>query len=110
MQFTIGDKQVISGFEKGVEGMEVGESKEVSISADNAYGDRKDEMIFEIANENIPEDVNPQVGQQLTMSNPNGQQFNVMVHKIGENSIFLDANHPLAGKDLVFEVELVDIV
>jgi len=110
LQFTLGEKQVIAGFEQGVEGMTVGDVKEVSINSENAYGSRRDDMVFEIANDNIPPDVNPQVGQTLTMSNPDGQQFNVLVHKIGDNSIFLDANHPLAGKDLVFDVELVDIV
>jgi FKBP-type peptidyl-prolyl cis-trans isomerase 2 len=110
LQFTLGEKQVIAGFEDGVQGMDIGEVKEVNITSDNAYGPRRDDMIFEISNDNIPPDVNPQVGQTLTMSNPEGQQFNVLVHKIGDNSIYLDANHPLAGKDLVFEVELMEIV
>jgi FKBP-type peptidyl-prolyl cis-trans isomerase 2 len=110
LQFTLGEKQVIAGFEQGIEGMKIGEVKEVNLSSENAYGPRKEEMIFEIANENIPPEVNPQVGQTLTMSNPEGQQFNVLVHEVGDNSIFLDANHPLAGKDLVFEVELMEIV
>jgi FKBP-type peptidyl-prolyl cis-trans isomerase 2 len=110
LQFTLGEKQVIAGFEDGVQGMDIGEVKEVNITSDNAYGPRRDDMIFEISNDNIPPDVNPQVGQTLTMSNPDGQQFNVLVHEVGDNSIFLDANHPLAGKDLVFEVELMEIV
>jgi FKBP-type peptidyl-prolyl cis-trans isomerase 2 len=110
LQFTLGEKQVIAGFEDGVEGMNVGEVKEVNITSDNAYGPRRDDMVFEISNDNIPPDVNPQVGQTLTMSSPEGQQFNVMVSKIGDETIFLDANHPLAGEDLVFEVELMDIV
>ena len=109
-QFTLGQKQVMPGFENGIQDIEVGEVKEVSIPSEKAYGPRKDEMIFEIGKENIPEDIDPQVGQTLTMSNPNGQQFNVVVHKVADDSIFLDANHPLAGKDLVFEVELMDIV
>lgn len=110
LEFTIGGGQLIKGFDNAVEGMEEGEKKTVTIPADEAYGPYREDMIIEVGKENLPEGLEPQVNQQLYMEDAQGQTLIVTVTEILENSIKLDANHPLAGKDLVFDIELVSIV
>lgn len=110
LEFTVGSGQVIKGFDEGVKGMHTGEKKTVEISVDDAYGEKNNEMIFEFPKDQFPADVHPEVGQQLMMSNGSGQSFPVTITEIKENSILLDANHPLAGQDLIFDLELVEIV
>ncbi|MFW5691082.1 MAG: FKBP-type peptidyl-prolyl cis-trans isomerase [Chloroflexota bacterium] len=109
LQFTIGAKQVIPGFESAVDGMQPGESKTVQIPADEAYGEHREDMILEVGQDQIPDDLDPKVGDQLRVTLSNGQTALVAVHAVGPESISLDANHPLAGKDLVFDIELVDV-
>ncbi|MBW8685052.1 FKBP-type peptidyl-prolyl cis-trans isomerase [Chitinophaga rhizophila] len=109
LEFTVGTGQVIKGFDNGVVDMKVGDKRTLNIPVDEAYGPKNDELIMEFPKENIPSDLNPQVGMDLQMSNPQGQVFPVKVAAIGDSSITLDANHPLAGEDLVFEIELVEI-
>ena len=109
LEFTIGSGQVIPGFDKGVVGMELNEKKSLNIPASEAYGDRKEELIIEVPKTELPDGFNPEEGQQLQMKNQDGQTFAVIVSEIRENSIKLDANHPLAGEDLNFDIELVEI-
>lgn len=110
LEFTVGSGQVIKGFDEGVKGMQRGEKKTVEIPVGDAYGEKNNEMIFEFPKEQFPADMNPEIGQQLMMSNGPAQSFPVTVTEIKENSILLDANHPLAGQNLIFDLELVEII
>ncbi len=106
--FEIGKQEVIPGFENGVAGMEVGETKNVTIPAADAYGERDERLVIEMQRERLPDDVEPQIGQQFRLRQGE-QEFVVQVQSIGDETVSFDANHPLAGKDLTFELELVDI-
>jgi len=109
MEFTLGQGQLIPGFEQAVMGMQVGESKTVTIPAEQAYGSYNDELIFVVGREQLPENLEPAVGQRLYVGRPDGQTVIVTVIELSETSITVDANHPLAGKDLTFEIELIQI-
>ncbi|GAB3013498.1 peptidylprolyl isomerase [Niabella terrae] len=109
LEFEVGSGMVIKGFDDGVTGMSVGEKKTVTIPAGEAYGERREDMVIDMPKDRFPEDMEVQEGMQLAMSDQNGQQFPVVVIKINDDSITLDANHSLAGKDLVFDLELVAI-
>ncbi|MGF1635663.1 MAG: peptidylprolyl isomerase [Cyclobacteriaceae bacterium] len=109
LEFTLGTGQMIPGFEKAVEGMQVGEKVTTSIPADEAYGLPNPEMMIELPLENVPKEINPEPGMQLSLQNQDGKATPVIVKDITETSIVLDANHPLAGKDLVFDIELVEV-
>ncbi|MFP4145444.1 MAG: FKBP-type peptidyl-prolyl cis-trans isomerase [Phycisphaeraceae bacterium] len=111
IEFKIGEGQVIPGFEKAVEGLEEGEKTEATIPADEAYGQYSDEAVATLPRNQFPDDLDVQVGQQLQMQNPQGQVFSVRVADVDEENeqVTLDANHPLAGKDLTFELELVKV-
>jgi len=109
LAFQLGSGQLIPGFEKAVIGMEVGDSTTVEIAPKDAYGDRNPEMLIEVSKQQVPADLNPQVGQTLQVQQGNGQVANVVVHELKPESIVLDANHPLAGKNLVFDIELVSV-
>lgn len=105
--FVLGAGQVIPGFDDAVTGMAVGDAKTVTIPATRAYGEKRDEMVLQFPLEELPQGVDPQVGQHLQMSTPEGQVFQVEVVSRDEVTLTLDANHPLAGKDLTFDIELV---
>ncbi len=107
--FTIGSGQVIPGFEEAVMGMSIGDSKSVTIPADKAYGQRKKELVMPIPRNQVPADINPEVGQRLQMSGPNGEPVIVTVAEVTDDNVMLDANPPLAGLDLTFAIEMVDI-
>jgi peptidylprolyl isomerase len=109
-EFKLGAGQVIPGFEKAVLGMTVGERKTVTIPADEAYGPRNDNMVIEIGRDKLASDVTPQVGQQLQSKRDDGSIVVVIVTKVTDTTITIDANHPLAGRDLTFEFELVKIL
>lgn len=109
IEFTLGQKNMIAGFEKAVEGMSVGDTKTTEIPASEAYGEKKDEMIIQVPKTEIPANITPEVGQQLAMQGGNGEQVPVTVTEVTDQGITLDANHPLAGKDLIFDLELVHI-
>jgi len=109
LEFELGAGMMIAGFDSAVTGMKIGDKKTANISSDEAYGEKNDEMIVEVPKSQLPEDLKPEVGQQLGMQQPNGQNIPVVVTSVGEEKIEIDANHPLAGKDLVFEIELVEI-
>lgn len=110
LEFEVGSGSVIKGFDDGVTGMSVGEKKTVNIPVDEAYGQKNPEMLIEMPKDRFPADMELEVGLPLMMSNGEGQNFQVLVHEIQEDSVVLDANHPLAGQDLIFDLELVDIV
>ncbi|MGX5819707.1 FKBP-type peptidyl-prolyl cis-trans isomerase [Chitinophaga lutea] len=110
LQFTVGQGMVIKGFDNGVLDMAPGDKKVLDIPVEEAYGPKSEELIMDFPKANIPADLNPVVGMELQMSNPQGQVFPVKVAEIGAEFIKLDANHPLAGEDLVFDIELVEIV
>ncbi len=107
--FTLGEGQVISGFEQAVEGMSPGEKKTVTIPSDQAYGPRREDMVVQVNKEQFPDDVDPEVGQQFQIGAENGQTFTAEVTDVQDDAVTLDANSPLAGKDLVFEIELVNV-
>lgn len=110
LEFTVGSGQVIKGFDNGVMGMQVGDKRTVEINVDDAYGQKSEEMIVEFPRNQFPPDLDPQIGMQLMMNNGSGQSFPVSVTEVKEESVILDANHPLAGEDLIFDIELVEIV
>ena len=109
LEFELGSGMMIAGFDKAVTGMKVGDAKTADISAEEGYGQRNDEMVVQVPKAQLPADLNPEVGQQLAMQQPNGQSVPVLVTKVEAENIEIDANHPLAGKDLVFDIELVSI-
>jgi FKBP-type peptidyl-prolyl cis-trans isomerase 2 len=109
LEFEVGSGAVIPGFDNGVIGMTVGDKKTLNIPADEAYGERHQELVMDFPKDRFPEDMNPEVGMQLMMNNGAGQQFPVTIVDVKEDSVTLDANHHLAGQDLVFDIELVDI-
>ncbi|MBL7731328.1 MAG: peptidylprolyl isomerase [Chitinophagaceae bacterium] len=110
LEFEVGSGMVIKGFDDGVTGMAVGDKKTITIPFNEAYGPRNPEMIIPMPKERFPQDMQVELGMQLGMSDQNGQQFQVTVVEIKEDVVMLDANHPLAGQDLVFDLELVEIV
>ena len=109
LQFTIGARQVIEGFEQAVVGMSPGDSKTATIPAAAAYGPRCDEMVVTVERSELPDDLEPQVGRRLRVEQDAGGPLIVMVTEVSESSVTLDGNHPLAGKDLTFALELVEI-
>lgn len=109
LEFTIGEDRVIPGFESAVLGMEPGESKTEELTPDDAYGQRREDMVMELDREQIPEELDPEVGQQLHLRMEDGQRVPVVITELGEESVTIDANHPLAGKKLIFDIELISI-
>ena len=109
LEFVIGSGQVIPGFDDGVQGMNPGEKKDINIPCDQAYGPHNPEMLITVPREQLPPDMKPEAGQQLQMQTPEGQAVPVLVTQVEEQHVHLDANHPLAGKDLNFALELVAI-
>lgn len=108
-EFTVGNRAVIPGFEKGVLGMEVGDTKTIEIPPEEAYGEKQDELVVEVKKSEFPEDITPTVGQRLQIKQGDGNPIVVTITDLTEESITLDANHPLAGYTLFFDVEVVDI-
>jgi len=109
LEFEMGAGMVIAGFEKGVAQMEIGETKTIHIPAAEAYGDRREEMIVEFDRSQLPADLEPEVGMGLQMQGPDGQVVPVRIVELSEKAVTLDANHPLAGQNLNFDLELVAV-
>lgn len=109
IEFEIGAGQVIPGFENEVAGMEPGDSKTIEIAADEAYGSYRDDMVVVVNRSQFPEEVTPEVGQMYEIPQPNQQVITAQITNIEGADVTLDANHPLAGKDLTFDLELVEI-
>ncbi|GAB6057430.1 FKBP-type peptidyl-prolyl cis-trans isomerase [Desulfonatronum parangueonense] len=108
LEFTLGQGQLISGFEKAVTGMQVGDKKTVTIPAEDAYGTRQEELLFSVERAQLPDHIQPEVGQQLQVSQ-DGQATVVTVAELTDTTITLDANHPLAGENLTFDLEVVEV-
>jgi FKBP-type peptidyl-prolyl cis-trans isomerase 2 len=109
-EFEVGRGMVIKGFDEGVKGMTVGDKKTISIPVEDAYGPEDPQMIMDFPIEKFPPDLKPEIGMQLNMSNESGDQFPVVVTEITPEKVILDGNHPLAGEELVFDLELIEIV
>lgn len=109
LAFKLGEGNVIAGFEQAVEGMEPGDAKQTTIPAAEAYGERREDMVVDIDRSNMPQEVEPEIGQELQLRLENGQVVPVVVTSVEDGAVTIDANHPLAGKALVFDIELVDV-
>ena len=109
LNFTVGEGKLIPGFEQGVVGMGVNEKKLIEIPFNEAYGEVKEELIQEVSKSNLPSDLTPEVGMQLQSNGQDGSTILVTIVKVEEDKIVVDANHPLAGKDLLFDIEVVEI-
>lgn len=109
LEFTIGEGQVISGFEDAVVGMEPGESKVVTLEPDDAYGPRRSELLVEVGRDRLPSEMEVEVGSQVQVRQQDGSPRVATIARVGEESVTLDVNHPLAGKDLTFDIELIEI-
>jgi peptidylprolyl isomerase len=109
LEFTLGAGQMIAGFDAGVEGMGLGDKKTINIPAADAYGEWSEENVIEFPKESIPADMQLEVGMELMLRDNAGQPHSVVVHEVGIEYIKLDANHQLAGMELVFNIELVEL-
>ncbi len=107
--FKVGAGQMISGFDAGVEGMRIGDKKTITIAPEDAYGTWSEENVIEFPKSNIPAEIELEKGMELTLQDNHGRPIPVTVHEILEDAVKLDANHSLAGKTLVFDVELVEL-
>ncbi len=110
LEFALGAGQVIPGFDNAVDGMAVGESKTVTIPVEEAYGERHEQLVQQVSRDALPDEIEPAVGMQLQSQSPEGQVMMLVVTEVGDESITVDANHPLAGQALTFAIELVEIV
>jgi FKBP-type peptidyl-prolyl cis-trans isomerase 2 len=109
LDFMVGEGEVMPGIEQGVVGMSVGETKTIKMPPEEAFGQRRKELVVEVNKSEFPNHITPEIGQRLQVRQPNGQEILVTVTGLGEENITLDANHPLAGYTLVFDIELVEI-
>ena len=110
LEFEVGSGQVIAGFDTAITGMAVGDKSTVTIPSDEAYGPHREEMVLVAPRTEIPEELNPEVDQQFQLQHPSGQAVPVVVTEVTDDTVTLDGNHPLAGQDLTFDLELVEIV
>ena len=110
LEFEVGSGMVTKGFDDGVTGMKVGDKKTINIPAESAYGEKNPDMLIEYPRSQFPENIELEVGTDLMMSSASGQQFQVKIAEIKDDVVILDANHPLAGEELIFDIELVEIV
>ena len=109
LEFVLGEGNMIQGFDAAVQGMELGSEKSVLIPSVEAYGDKREDMLVDIPIDQVPADIKPEVGMDLSIQNQEGQPMPVKVVNVDQEKITLDANHPLAGQDLTFEIKLVEI-
>lgn len=109
LEFQVGSGHVIKGFDEGVVGMERGEKKTIHIKANDAYGPSMPENVIEFPKTQFPPDMNPEVGMQLNLRSQDGQNIPVVITEVKDEVVVLDANHPLAGRDLTFDIEVVEI-
>lgn len=110
LEFTIGSQQVIPGFEAGILGLAPGEAKTVTIPVDQAYGPHNPDMVAVVPRDQVPPHIEVALGSQLELTQEDGQAFNVVITDVTDTTITLDANHPLAGRELIFDLKLVEIV
>ncbi|MGD0624923.1 MAG: peptidylprolyl isomerase [Thermodesulfobacteriota bacterium] len=110
LQFTIGEGEILPGFEGAIVGMNPGESKTVQVPADEAFGQHQEEMIVVVGRNRLPADLEPKAGESLLFRQEDGKTITVMVTDVSESSVTIDANHPLAGKDLTFDIQFLEIL
>ena len=110
IEFTLGQGQLIPGFEKGLIDMKLNEKKTINMTKDEAYGEVNETLIQEVKKTDLPQDMEPKVGMGLVSKSPDGQEINLMVVEVKEETIVIDGNHPLAGRDLIFDLEVVEII
>jgi FKBP-type peptidyl-prolyl cis-trans isomerase 2 len=108
LSFTVGGKMVVPGFENGVMGMKSGDKKTISISPEEAYGERRDDQVNVVERKELPDDMAPEVGMALQATGQDGSVIPVVITEVTEKTVTVDANHPLAGKELIFDLELVE--
>ena len=109
IEFTLGQGQLIPGFEKGLIDMKLNEKKTISMPKEDAYGEINEALIQEVKKSELPQEMEPKVGMGLVSKSPDGQEINLMVVEVKEETIVIDGNHPLAGRDLIFDLEVVEI-
>ena len=109
IEFTLGQGQLIPGFEKGLLDMKVNEKKTITIPKEEAYGEPREDLVQEVEKSQLPDEIKPEVGMGLVSRTPDGREMNLVVAEVKEETIVVDGNHPLAGKDLVFDLEVVEI-
>lgn len=110
LEFKLGEGKLIPGFEKAVVGMNVGDTSKVTIPSDEAYGEKREDMVIDVDRGQIPPDIKPEIGQQLQIQQKDGGAIPVVITEVTDETVQLDANHPLAGQDLTFEIEVVEVV
>ncbi|PKH68289.1 peptidylprolyl isomerase [Flavobacterium sp. ALD4] len=109
LEFTLGQGKLIAGFEKGLIDMKLNEKKTITISKEEAYGESREDLIQEVDKSQLPEDITPEVGMGLVSKSADGNEMNLLIVEVKESTIVIDGNHPLAGKELTFDLEVVDI-
>ncbi len=110
LEFKVGESRIIPGFENAVEGMSPGDSKSAVVPPESGYGRKNTEMVLTVERNRLPEDIDPRPGEQLKLQLRNGQTLTARITAVSDTEVTLDANHPLAGEDLYFDIELVEIV
>lgn len=110
LEFRIGEGGIIPGFELGLLGLKKGDKKEIRIPYEEAYGDRNPELLYEIPKEKLPDKAKPEIGLKLVSKLPDEKKMDLYVVEIRDNTVVLDGNHPLAGKNLIFNIEVVDVL
>lgn len=109
IEFTMGDNEVLPAIEDAVEGMEPGETKSIRIAAEDAFGLRREDLVQEIPKASLPQDMDVEVGQQLWVDEMDEEPITVSVVDVSDATVTIDANHPLAGEDLIFDLEVVGV-
>ena len=109
LEFTLGNKKLLGGFEEGVVGMKPGETKSVTLNPEQAFGDRREDLVLKFPKNEFPQHITPAVGLQLKLRNASGANLTVVITEVGEDSVTLDGNHPMAGQTIVFDIELIEI-
>ena len=109
IEFTLGQGRLIPGFEKGLIDMELNEKKTITIPKEEAYGEVNKDLIQEVKKSELPQEMSPEVGMGLVSKSPDGQEMNLLVIEVKEETIVIDGNHPLAGKELIFDLEVLEI-
>lgn len=109
MAFTLGEGRLIPGFENGLLEMKLNEKKTINIPKEDAYGDPREDLIIEVSKSELPQEMTPEVGMGLVSKTPEGQEMNLLIVEVKDETVVLDGNHPLAGKELIFDLEVVEI-
>jgi FKBP-type peptidyl-prolyl cis-trans isomerase 2 len=109
LAFTLGEGRLIPGFENGLLEMKLNEKKTINISKEDAYGDPREDLIIEVSKSELPQEMTPEVGMGLVSKTPEGQEMNLLIVEVKDETVVLDGNHPLAGKELIFDLEVVEI-